>query len=208
MKLFYRFWHTLFRVIFKVLYRHRVIGIENIPKGAAILASNHISYWDPPLVGTSCPQEIHYLARGSLFEQFGLGWIICNLNSHPVKGNAGDLKSIKMVCKLLREGQKVMIFPEGIRSWDGKLLPIKPGVSMIAQREHAPIVPVYLDGVFQVWPRTRRFPRLWGRTTCVFGKPIYPENYNHLTKRDAQLAIAKTLEESLQELQDSCAKLS
>lgn len=202
MGLFYKFIRGSFKVYFKVLYRHQVHGVAHIPKGGAIIAPNHISYFDPPLIGLSCPEEVHYLARDTLFRQPLLGLIIRNLNAFPVSGKASDLKSIKAICELVASGDKVIIFPEGLRTFDGKLTRVKPGIAMIASRVNCPILPTFIHGTFEIWPRTKMIPRLRGRTICVFGTPIYPDSFEGMSKKEKQDAISQTIKERIEALRE------
>ena len=206
MKIFYHFCRLAFLLIFKILYRHKTYGSENVPHGKAIIAPNHVSFYDPPLIGASCPEEVHFLAKDVLFNNAILGPIIRNLNAFPVSGNASDLKTIKSLVKLLKTEEKVIIFPEGIRTYDGKLSTIKPGIARIAMRAEAPIVPTFIHGTFEIWPRQNKFPKPWGRTLCAFGAPIYPEKYQHMEKREAQQAIADDVKKSLEDLRDQFIK--
>jgi 1-acyl-sn-glycerol-3-phosphate acyltransferase len=200
MKPFYRFIRILFKLVFILFYHHRTYGTSHIPHGRAIIAPNHVSFFDPPLIGVSCPEEVHYLAKDVLFESAWLGPIIRNLNAFPVSGNVGDLKTIKSLVHLLQSNEKVIIFPEGIRTFDGKLAPIKPGIALIALRAQAPIIPTYIHGTFEIWPRQNKYPKPWGKTICAFGTPIYPESYQHLDKKEAQQAVAKEIQTSLERL--------
>ena len=202
MKFFYRLCHLIFQPFFRIVYSHRVYGIENICPGPAIIAPNHNSYYDPPLVGASWPgtEEIHYIARGSLFNQPVLKTIIRSLNAHPVRGSANDVSTFKMVKQLLDEHKKVVIFPEGVRSWNGKMSPIKSGIAMLALRSKCPIIPVYLHGTYTIWNRQRLFPKLCGKTACVFGKPINVQPYERMDKKDAQDAITQVIQESIDNL--------
>lgn len=141
MKLFYRFSRAFFKVIYRTFYTHRVYGVENLPKGATLLAPNHNSFFDPPVVGISCPEEIHFLARDTLFHNTLLGAIISRLNTHPVTRGGFDLHAFKEIARLLSSGHKVVLFPEGQRSPNGKLQPIKGGAALLAMRTNTPIVP-------------------------------------------------------------------
>lgn len=195
--LFYRVCRGIAYGLIKLLYRHRVTGMEKVPAGAAILASNHVSFLDPPIIGTSCPFPVHFFARASLFNGAVLRFFISRLNTHPLQYGDHELAAMKMACQLLEGGKKIILFPEGERSFNGKLTEIKPGAARIALRTNAPIVPVYLEGVFKVWPRTRSLPRLFGKTRCHFGAPIYPSNYAHLPKKEATEKLNQDLTEAL-----------
>ena len=192
-----------FKSLFFIFHRHKVKGLENIPEGAAIIAPNHVSHYDPPVVAISSPFEVYFLARESLFKVPLLGPLMRYLNAYPVKGTSKDMASFKLLTKLLKEGKKVCIFAEGARSWDGNLLPMQLGVGMIAMRSNCPIVPTYIQGTFEVYPRFRSFPKFWGKTTCRFGKPIDPKDYAHLDKKEAQIAITKELAQAIERLSRS-----
>ena len=158
---------------FKLVYRHKIYGVENIPDGASILAANHVSFYDPPILSISTPYEVQFLARKTLFNSILLGPLIRRLNAHPVSGKAQDIAVFKTIVRLMKAGKKIIIFPEGKRSITGDLQPIKPGISLLISRTDAAVVPVYIHGTFLAWPSNKKFPKLFGRTACVFGKPLY-----------------------------------
>jgi cytidylate kinase len=202
-KFFYRSVCSFVRLLMRLFYRHRVIGIEHLPSGKAVIAPNHVSFLDPPIIGISSPFPVHFFARSTLFDGKILGPIITRLNSHPIEYGDQELKAIKIACRLLKDEKKVVLFPEGERSVDGELGEFKGGAVRIAAREHAPIIPTYIGGAYDVWPRIRSKPKLKGQTLCVFGKPIYPKDYSHLPKKegleklnaDLKSAIAKLAKE-------------
>lgn len=196
-RLFYRVCKGIVYGLIKLFYRHRVTGIQRVPRGAAIFASNHVSFLDPPIIGSSCPFPVHFFARASLFNGALLRFFISRLNTHPLQYGDHELAAMKMACHLLEEGKKIILFPEGERSFNGQLKELKPGAARIALRTKAPIVPVYLEGVFKVWPRTRSLPRLFGKTRCHFGSPLYPSNYAHLPKKEATEKLNQDLMEAL-----------
>lgn len=200
MNFFYRLTKNSLAIFFKVFYGHKIYGLGHVPQGKALIAPNHTSFLDPPIIAASMPEEIAFLARKTLFKSASFGWMIRKLNAYPVTGTTQDLGSIKLICQLLSEGKKVVIFPEGLRSVDGTLGPIKSGIGMLAMRAEAPIIPVYLSGCFKIWNRSQRFPKLSGRTACVFGTPIDPRTFYHLGKKEAQEAIAVAVKGSIENL--------
>jgi 1-acyl-sn-glycerol-3-phosphate acyltransferase len=200
MKPFYYITRLLLKGIGFILYRHKVYGTEHFIEGGAIIAPNHASFLDPPIIAVSWPEEIYFLGRQGLFERPILRTLIRHLNTYPVSGTFQDLGSLKLVFQLLREQKKVVIFPEGRRSEDGKVADIKSGIGMLAQRSQCPIIPTYIHGSYDVWNRRRPFPRLWGKTACVFGPPIYWERFKHFGKKEAQEAIAVEVKESIEKL--------
>lgn len=200
MKILYKITHSLFRFIFKIFYHHKVYGLEQFPKGAALIASNHNSFLDPPLLGASCEEEVCYFARASLFDHYFLNYFITKLNAYPVKGNTTDLATFKLITSFLENEKKVLIFPEGIRSPSGELCDLKHGAAMLALRAGCPIIPAYIHGTFEIWNRFRRFPKLKGTTACVFGSPILLDSYQHLPKKEAQELITREIQSSIANL--------
>ncbi len=198
--LLYRTILTLAKLFFKFFYRHKVYGLEHFSLGGAIIAANHASFFDPPIGAISSPQEVHFLARESLFKFKPFGALIRALNSHPVRGDAGDVAVFKLITQLLKEGKKVLLFPEGRRETSDQLEEIKPGISLLITRTGAFIQPLYIHGTFQIWNRFRKFPKLWGKTVGVFGSPIRYETFAHLEKREAHEALAKQIASSLSQL--------
>lgn len=198
--LLYRSILSLAKLFFKLLYRHKVYGLENFGHGGAIIAANHASFFDPPIGAISSPEEVHFLARESLFKTPGFGALIRALNSHPVRGDAGDVGVFKLICSLLSEGKKVLLFPEGTREQSDKLEEIKPGMALLISRTGAFVQPLYIHGTFNIWSRFRKFPKLWGKTASVFGSPIRYDSFSHLPKREAHEAFSQELARSLNAL--------
>lgn len=194
------YWITkkLLEVSFGVFYRYRIYGKEHIPQGAAFIAANHASFMDPPLIAAACPEEIAYLAREGLFKVPLLRRVIETLNSYPLKEEGThNLESFKIIQKLVQENRKVVIFPEGNRTEDGGLQPLKNGLARIAIRTRTIIVPTYLHGTFEAWPRFKRYPKIGPKLACVFGSPINPALFQHLDKKHAQEELTKLIEERL-----------
>ena len=170
--MFYKILKVIFRFTFNLLFSPKVIGAENVPKeGAMIMAANHMSNWDPPILGTYLPRIVGYMAKEELFKPAIAGAIIKSLNAFPVKRGASDRGAIKMALNILKKGLCLGIFPEGTRSRDGKLHKAQAGVSLIAAMSKAPVVPTALIGTNKIWSKEEKFPQL----TIVFGEPIYYE---------------------------------
>ena len=170
--MFYKILKVIFRFTFNLLFSPKVIGAENVPKeGAIIMAANHMSNWDPPILGTYLPRTVGYMAKEELFKPAIAGAIIKSLNAFPVKRGASDRGAIKMALNILKKGLCLGIFPEGTRSRDGKLHKAQAGVSLIAAMSKAPVVPTALIGTNKIWSKEEKFPQL----TIVFGEPIYYE---------------------------------
>jgi 1-acyl-sn-glycerol-3-phosphate acyltransferase len=158
----------------KVFLRLKIEVRHPIPKGAALIAANHTSFLDPPIVSVSFPEEVHFLARKTLFDHKFFGSFIRKLNAHPIHGDGKDMAIFRTVAQLMEEGYKVILFPEGQRSYDGILKPLKQGVALMAIKSHVPIIPCWVEGAHKVWPRGQKLPRIFGKVRCIFGEPIYP----------------------------------
>ena len=171
MKPLYWLGYTLSGVIARVGFQYRAYGQENIiEEGPAIMAANHQSYFDPPLVGITCKNELYYLARKTLFEKKLLGPIISRVNALPVDLSRGDLAAFRSILKLLQEGHRTVIFPEGTRSLTGQIQKARPGIGMIIARTLAPVVPMRIFGSFEAWPKGGKIKP--HPITVVVGKPI------------------------------------
>lgn len=200
MKPFYRFIRFILRQFFDLFYRCKVYGAEHPIKGGAIIAPNHTSFFDPPIIAAAWPEEVHFIAKESLFNPFYMNWLLTNLNAYPLQENAHDIKLIKKICHLIEEGKKVVIFPEGERSSNGNILKIKSGVSMIALKMKCPIIPAYIEGAYEAWPRNSRVPNIGCKIKVFFGKPIIIDKYLHLHKKEAQESITRHLYEEIKGL--------
>jgi 1-acyl-sn-glycerol-3-phosphate acyltransferase len=180
--------YDAFRVIARLiavwLFRLRVAGREHWPEtGGALICSNHQSYFDPPLVGLTCGRRMNYLAREGLFRVPVLGQLIRFLDAIPIDREGGGLAGLKETLRRLKAGEMVLIFPEGTRTRDGEVAPLKPGFIAVARRSRVPLVPVAMDGAFQSWPRSSPWPRL-SRLAVVVGAPIQPDEVAQLTDDD------------------------
>ncbi len=173
-------WYDLLKLIltlvYTIVYRLRVFGRQNVPReGGVLILSNHQSHFDPPLIGTCCPRRMNFLARESLFRFRPFAMLITSLNAFPIDRDGAGLAGIKETLRRLKRGEQVLMFPEGTRSHDGEIAPFRPGFLTLAKRSGAWVLPVAMEGAWDIWPRHRMVPRLRGTIHVRFGEPISPE---------------------------------
>ena len=178
-----------------LVYGVRHTGRENIPvQGAVLVVSNHQSHFDPPLVGCGVPRHMNYLARESLFRFAPFRWLIRSLDAIPIDRSGMGMNGIKESLRRLKRGEMVLIFPEGTRSWDGEMVPFRPGFTVLASRSKAAILPAAVDGAYAAWPRWRKFP---GRGTIRvhYGTPLLPEEIAGRDEREIAAEVERRVRE-------------
>ncbi|HYE98007.1 MAG TPA: lysophospholipid acyltransferase family protein [Planctomycetota bacterium] len=162
------------RLVGLALWRIRASGVENIPRrGGCLLAANHQSFLDPPLVAAFLPREMHFMARRSLFQNPAFRALIVRCNAFPIERDTADVKGVKLAIGRLEAGNLLLVFPEGTRTRDGTVGRMKAGIGVLAERAAVPIVPVLIEGAHRVWPKGRWLPGL-GSIRIRFGRPLPP----------------------------------
>lgn len=165
---------------------------ERLPaEGPMLIVGNHVSHFDPPLVGLCVGRPCKYLARHNLFHVPGLAWLIRQVGAFPIDREAGK-DGLTAVLKLLADGERVVMFPEGTRSPDGTLQPLKPGVALLVKRARCPVVPVGIAGAYESWPRRHPLPTPAplgvfgpGRPIGVsFGEPVPAGHYARMGREE------------------------
>ncbi len=169
MKILYYLGWSVTRIISKLVFRIRVSGQEHFPEsGGFILATNHISYYDPLLVGSWAPRQVYFFAKQELFKNKIFGWIIRQTNALPVKRGAVDRQALQMSLDVIASGYGLTIFPEGTRSKTDGFLDPKPGVGLLAVKAGCMIVPGYVHG------SNKLKDCFWGRDRMAikYGEPF------------------------------------
>lgn len=162
---FYRFIRVVLFITYKLLFRFQYSGAGNVPKEddprGVILAPNHASYIDPPILGISLPRRVTYLAKEYLFKHGFVGWILRSVGAFPIKSESGnDFRSIRDLIRTLKNGACVVVFPEGTRSEDGNFREPESGIGFLAMKSGAWVVPVYIKGSYDAMPRGTKGVRL------------------------------------------------
>ncbi len=159
----------------------RTEGSRNVPRsGPVLLVANHQSFLDPPSIGLAAGRRLCYLARKTLFTESLFGNLLYSLKGVPVDQEGVAASGLKTVLQQLEKGEAVLVFPEGERSWDGTMLPLKPGIALLIKRAAPLIVPVGIAGASDVLPRGGKFPllspifmpRTGGDIAVSIGKPL------------------------------------
>lgn len=172
MSLFYRFASKFCYVFLKLFYNAQAEGLENLPKEACLITSNHVSFLDPPMVGAFIREPIYFLARKTLFKPPIMDKLLPMVNTIPVDQEKPDMVGLKKIIHFLRSGEKVVIFPEGKRSPNGEIQPAMPGVGFVVAKSQAPVLPVRIFGAFDAWPIHGKL-KFFLPMRIVFGKPIH-----------------------------------
>ena len=189
---------VVFRAVYRFYFGWRVYNAERVPlAGPVILASNHASFIDPPLVGSGVRRGINYLARENLFRFPVMGWVLHRWQVVPVDREGGGAKGLKAILDRLLAGGAIILFPEGTRSRDGKLQPARSGIGLTVIKSAAPVVPVRVFGTFEAYGRHMRFPRP-RRVAVKYGRPMLFE----ALRAEARACSKQRLKEIYQQVAD------
>lgn len=178
----YGFSRGIIRIYLRLFHRLKVEGLEYVPRrGAAVIASNHVSYFDPPAIGASIAfRKVHFMARDTLYKAGRLAnWWFNAVGCIPLDRTKGDIKALKMAVSSLQEGRLITLFPEGTRSLDGQLQQPKGGVGFLMVKAEVPVVPAFVDGTFESMPKNAKNIR-FAPITVRFGPPVTPQEFSDL----------------------------
>ncbi len=206
MHLSYRLGWLVFRAIFRGYFRWRVQHPERVPlNGAVILAANHASFLDPPLVGAALPRLVNFLARSTLFKVPVLGALLRQWRVVPVDRDGGGA-GLKAILDRLMTGGAVLLFPEGTRTHDGQFRPAQAGIGLLVIKSQAPVVPVRTFGTFEAFGRHMRFPRP-RRVAVKFGHPLYFEKLRAEAKICSKPRLKAIYQQAADEIMAAMTKL-
>lgn len=187
-KIVYAFCKNFIFVMLKLFWRFKVEGMENVPReGSIIIAANHRSYADPPVVGCALSRQVHFMAKEELFRFRPFGLLIKTLNAHPLR-RSGDVAAFKMAMTLLKEGNGVILFPEGRRIKTQALAPAKPGVGLLSKSSECKIIPAYIHNT--------AYMKWFKKIIVCYGIPLSPEGF------DSHQALADEVMRRIQLMKD------
>ena len=164
---------TMMRILFRIEHS----GMDGIPtSGPLLIVSNHVTYFDPFWIGVACYRRIRFMAWDKIFSFAPAGILFRWFGAFPVSLTRPESGAYKTALRILKEGEALVIFPEGGRSTDGSLMNFKNGASKLALKSGASIVPVAIVGGEKVWSRGMRLPRP-AKVRVFFLPPIFPDSY-------------------------------
>ena len=191
---------AILKPILKFIYRIRIEGLENVPKGGpAIIAANHLSFLDSFFIPLSVPRrKVTYLAKSDYFKSWKTAWFFKMVGQIPTEreGGAKSQRSLDIALGVLDDGMLLGIYPEGTRSPDGYLHRGRTGVARLALTAGAPVIPCGLVGTDKVQPKDAKFPRITGRpkVNVRFGTPIDTTRYEG---READRLVLRSVTDEL-----------
>ncbi len=179
----------------RLLFRIKIYGAENIPpEGACIITPNHVTYADPIWITIPIYRRVFYMAWDKPFEIPVLGALMRTFGAFPVSLESADASAQRNAIEVVEKGGALVIFPEGGRSRNGKLMPFKMGAFRLALTKGLPVVPVSIKGADKIWPVGRMLPRP-GRLTLTYHPPIevvrVPEGTSRVELKELARELAR-----------------
>ncbi len=203
--LWYRFAQHMVATFLAALGGWRTSGRHHMPAtGPVLLVSNHLSFLDVFLLGISVHRPLNYVARSTLFLP-ALGFLIRSVGGFPIQREGMGASGMKETLRRLRNGGIVTLFPEGTRSRDGQLAPLKSGIAVLVSRAGVPVVPAGIAGTYEAWPRSQLLPA-FKPIRIHFGPPIFPEDLDSMDSQAITALIRERLAECIALAQQGLAR--
>lgn len=207
MNLSYRAGWVFFTTLFRTAFRARFFGARNVPPhGPVILAANHASFFDPPLIGAGLDRQVNFLARDTLFRNPVLGAVLRAWEVVPVDRDGAGAAGLKAILDRLVSGGAILLFPEGTRTHDGRLQPARPGIGLTVLKSHCPVIPVRVFGTFEAYGRHRRLPRPH-RVQVKYGSPLLFEAQRAEARTCPKPRLKRLYQEVAEDLMARIARL-
>ena len=196
-----------FRTLYKFYFGWRVYGAERVPaEGPVVLAANHASFIDPPLIGAALGRQINFLARDTLFNNAILGAVLRSWEVVPVDRDGAGASGLKAILDRLLKGGAILLFPEGTRTRDGQLQPARSGIGLTVIKSTCPVVPVRVFGTYEAFGRHVKVPRP-RRVIVKFGHPLNFAAARAEAKTCSKPRLKQIYQEIADELMARIAKL-
>lgn len=162
----YAFIYPFIWIFMKIFHPWKTIGIENFPEGAALICGNHTTIGDPIYVvmALGSKRQVHAMAKDEIFHWPVIGWILKKAGIFGVKRGTADVAAVKEALRVLKNNERLLMFPEGTRVREGETSEARAGAALFATRTGAPLVPVYIQ----------KKKRIFRKTTVVIGEPYHP----------------------------------
>ena len=203
MKTVYWVGYTFFRSMGRAFYNLNLVNEEKLVReGGVMMAANHESFLDPPLIGISHPENVTYLARKTLFTGMSK-WLYTNWDAIPVDQDNPDMTGVKKIIKALRTGKKVVMFPEGERTMNGELGVALPGVGLIIAKSQTTVQPMRIFGAREALPRGSGKMKM-AQISVVVGDPIFfdKENLKGYRGKEGYQKIADIVMKAISDIED------
>jgi len=203
---YFIFW-CLFRFFFATYFRWRIYERERVPlEGPVILAANHASFLDPPLVGAALKRPLNYLARDTLFRAPIVGSLLRLWKVVPVDRDGGGAAGLRAIFDRLLQGGAILLFPEGTRSSDGQLQRSRSGIGLVVIKSNAPVIPVRICGTYEAYGRHVRVPRP-RRVSVKFGAAMHFEDLRAEAKTCPKPRLKQIYQQVADEIMGAIAAL-
>jgi 1-acyl-sn-glycerol-3-phosphate acyltransferase len=186
----------LAKLLARMIFSMRVIHPERmVESGPLLIAVNHSSFFDPPLAGICSRRGVFYLARKTLLKWPFFGPLFPAMNVIPVERDGNDMSALREVIKKVKDGNAVLLFPEGTRSVDGHLQPARARIGLVIAKTGAPVLPMRIFGAYEAFPKNARRFQL-SQITVVIGEPIHftAEEISNTSRETYQLLSNRVME--------------
>jgi 1-acyl-sn-glycerol-3-phosphate acyltransferase len=196
MTIVYNIFYSLAKLLARMIFSMRVIHPERmVESGPLLIAVNHSSFFDPPLAGICSRRGVYYLARKTLLKWPFFGPLFPAMNVIPVERDGNDMSALREVIKKVKDGNAVLLFPEGTRSLDGHLQPARAGIGLVIAKTGAPVLPMRIFGAYEAFPKNAHRFQL-SQITVVIGEPIHftAEEISNTSRETYQLLSNRVME--------------
>ena len=196
MTIVYNIFYNLAKLLARMIFSMRIIHPERmVESGPLLIAVNHSSFFDPPLAGICSRRGVFYLARKTLLKWPFFGPLFPAMNVIPVERDGNDMSALREVIKKVKDGNAVLLFPEGTRSLDGNLQPARAGIGLVIAKTGAPVLPMRIFGAYEAFPKNARRFQL-SQITVVIGEPIHftEEEISNTSRETYQLLSNRVMD--------------